>query len=305
MLKLPTLNPGDSVNIIAPASRCTTPQLKALTTLLESWQLHCIIADDIFGEDPFCANTDEIRLAQLVDALTNTKSKAIICARGGYGSMRLIPALANVTSSQHPKLFVGMSDTTALQLYLQQQWHWPTIHGASAPDRFSAESIASLKAILFGDVKQVEFNGLVPLNSYAKKNYIIESCIAGGNLSLIQASIGTCWQLKGRDKIILLEDTSERGYRLDRMFQHLMQADILREAAAILLGDFTEGSESNGLSLVEIAIQRFAESCSIPVVQVKGIGHGYTNFSLPLGTATTLKLGDDITLNSSIRTPLS
>ncbi len=299
MLKLPSLKPGDSIDIIAPASRCTEAQLKTLKELLESWQLSCIIADDIFGDDPFCANTDEIRLSQLVNALTNTQTKAIICARGGYGSMRLIPALSKMTPPPHPKLFVGMSDTTALQLYLQQQWQWPTIHGASAPDRFSPESIASLKSILFADVKQIQFTGLLPLNLHAKKKRLINSYIAGGNLSLVQAGIGTSWQLDGRDKIILLEDTGERGYRVDRMFQHLAQAGILKDAAAILIGDFTEGNEANGISLVEEAINRFAHSCQIPVVRVKGIGHGYTNYALPLGTATTLKLGDEMTLTCS------
>lgn len=298
MLTLPTLHPGDSVDIIAPASRCTPDQLNALRALLESWQLNCIIPDDIFGNDPFCANTDENRLTQLIDAFTNTKSKAIICARGGYGSMRLIPVLTKTAKPIKLKLFVGMSDITALHLYLQQRWHWPTIHGAAAPDRFSAESIASLKAILFGNIKQVIFNGL-PLNVAAKKNHSIEGVITGGNLSLIQASIGTPWQLESRDKIILLEDTGERGYRLDRMFQHLMQTGILQNASAILLGDFTEGEESNGQSLVDIALQRFAANCTIPVVKIKGIGHGHTNFPLPLGTATHLKLGTEITLSSS------
>jgi len=300
MLTLPTLQPGDSVDIIAPASRCTAAQLDALKALLESWQLHCIIADTIFGNDPFCANTDENRLTQLINAFTNTKSKAIICARGGYGSMRLIPALTQTAKPKNLKLFVGMSDITALHLYLQQQWHWPTIHGAAAPDRFSTDSITALKAILFGNVKQVEFNGLIPLNTPAKKNHSIQGVITGGNLSLIQASIGTPWQLEGRDKIILLEDTSERGYRLDRMLQHLMQTGVLQNASAILLGDFTEGQEANGQSFVEIALERFATHCAIPVVQLKGIGHGYTNFPLPLGTVAHLNVGTDITLNCSL-----
>ncbi len=295
MLKLPALKPGDSINIIAPASRCTDNQLILLKELLESWQLKSFIADDIFGEDIFCANTDDARLSQLVNALTNPETKAIICARGGYGSMRLIPALTKITPSASPKIFVGMSDTTALQIYLQQQWHWPTIHGASAPDRFSPESIASLKAILFGDVKQVKFKG-IPLNSAAEKNNIIESCVAGGNLSLIQASIGTSWQLDSRNKIILLEDTGERGYRIDRILEHLTQANILKNAAAIVLGDFIDGNEPNGTSLIQDALHRFAQQSKTPVVKIEGVGHAYTNFPLPLGTNTTLQLGNKIQL---------
>jgi muramoyltetrapeptide carboxypeptidase len=296
MLKLPVLKPGDSVDIIAPASLCSDKQLITLKELLESWQLNCLIPDDIFGEDVFCANTDEIRFKHLVNALENPQSKAIICARGGYGSMRLIPALSKITPPQSAKLFVGMSDLTALQLYLQQQWQWPTIHGSAAPDRFSPESIASIKAILFGDIKQIQFTGLLPLNPYAKENRIIESSLVGGNLSLIQTSIGTSWQLNGKNKIILLEDTHERGYRIDRMLQHLKQAGIFKDAAAILIGDFIEGAESDGTSLIQYAIDRFALNSKIPIVRIEGVGHGYTNFPVLLGTNTTLQLGEQIVL---------
>src|SRR5579863_1762962 len=120
MKKLPILQPGDSIEIIAPASRCTDQQLMTMKNLFETWQLNCLIAPDIFGEDLFCSNTDEIRFRHLKHALQNSKTKALICARGGYGSMRLIPELAKIIPSKSTKIFVGMSDCTALQLYLQQ-----------------------------------------------------------------------------------------------------------------------------------------------------------------------------------------
>jgi len=208
----------------------------------------------------------------------------------------LIPEITSIVPPEKNKIFVGMSDTTALQLYLQQQWHWPTIHGAPAQDKFSPESIAALKSILFADVNPVEFSGLLPLNKLAEKNHTIEARVTGGNLCLVQAGIGTVWQLQGQNKIILLEDVGERGYRVDRMLEHLRQANIFKDAAAILFGDFIEGNEPNGTSLIEPALKRFAESCEIPVVQVKGIGHGHTNFPIPLGTPSTLQCGSDIKL---------
>lgn len=296
MKKLPILKPGDCVEIIAPASRCLDQQLAALRILFESWQLRCRVADDIFGDDLFCANSDEHRFKHLKNALLNPETKAIISARGGYGSMRLIPNLKNIVPPELPKIFVGMSDTTSLQLYLQQQWQWPTIHGASAPDRFSPESIAALKSILFADNKQIEFTELSPLNKAAEKNHLIETEITGGNLCLIQAGIGTNWQMDGRGKIILLEEVGERAYRVDRMLEHLRQANIFEDAAAILFGDFIKGNEPNGTSLIEPTLNRFAESCDIPVVQMKGVGHGYTNFPVPLGTSVKLNLGKKIQL---------
>lgn len=293
----PILLPGDFVEIIAPASRCSDSELAALKNLLLSWQLHCIVADDIFGNDLFCANTDKQRLKHLTHALTHPNTKAIICARGGYGSLRLIPELANITPPATAKLFVGMSDITALQLYLQQHWRWPTIHGAASPTRFSLESIERLKAILFGTTHQMIFDSLTPLNQAAKQQQTIEAEIIGGNLTLIQTSIGTHWQLDSKNKIILLEEIGERGYRIDRMLEHLRQATIFQQAKAILLGDFLEGKEPDGSSLIAATLKRFAESCSIPVVQLAGIGHGYTHFPIPLGAKSTLHLQGKITLN--------
>jgi muramoyltetrapeptide carboxypeptidase len=299
MQKLPFLNPGDSVEVIAPASRCSDTQLTEIKQLLLSWQLNCIIQENIFGNDLLCANTDEVRFQLLKNALLHPTTKAVICARGGYGSMRLLPALTQITPPATAKLLVGMSDITALNLYLQQQWQWPVLHGGLAPDKFSAASIAALKAILLGETNQVELNGL-PLNTLAQKNQMIESTVLGGNLCLVQASIGTVWQINGAHKIIFLEDIGERGYRIDRMLEHLRQAGIFNEAAAILFGDFMAGKEPNGTCLIQPVLARFAEQCTIPVVQITGLGHGQTNFPLPLGTKTKLYLGNEIKLISAL-----
>ncbi len=299
MQNLPTLKPGDSVEIIAPASRCSDKDLTNLKGLLESWQLNCIIADNIFGSDLLCANTDEARFKSLKNALKNTKTKAIICARGGYGSMRLIPELAKITPPVSPKLFVGMSDITALNLYLQQQWQWPTLHGALSIDKFSPASIAAVKSILFGEVPHVEFSGS-PLNAFAEKNHAIEASVTGGNLCLVQTSIGTAWQMNADNKIILLEEIGERGYRVDRMLEHLHQANIFKDASAIVFGDLLEGKESDGSSLIEPVLKRFAQTCKIPVVKINGVGHGHVNFPVPLGTKAKLQLGKQIKLDVTI-----
>ncbi|HSW69557.1 MAG TPA: LD-carboxypeptidase [Gammaproteobacteria bacterium] len=295
MHKLIKLQPGDSVEIIAPASRCTDQHLSEIKNLLASWQLECLVSSQIFGKDLLCANSDEMRFDLLKNALQNPKTKALICARGGYGSMRLIPELAKCSLPISPKLLVGMSDITALNLFFQQAWQWPVLHGALAKDKFSAESIASLKTILMGEVNQVEFSG-VSLNAPAESNRIIETSVTGGNLCLVQSSIGTLWQIDAKNKIILLEEIGERAYRVDRMLEHLQQANIFKDAAAVLLGDFLEGKEPDGSSLIQAVLDRFARASQIPVVQVRGIGHGYNNFPIPLGTRVELKLGKEIKL---------
>lgn len=291
------LKSGDCVEIIAPASRSSDKQLTDLKELLQSWNLTCIINEAIFEEDLLCANTDEKRFEYLKHALNNPKTKAIICVRGGYGSMRLIPQLSQMKQPATPKLFVGMSDITALHLYFQQQWGWPTLHASATQSTLSEESLASLKAILFGEVKHIEFTGLTALNAQALSKQTIHSKMKGGNLSLIQASIGTSWQLESKNHIILIEEVGERAYRVDRMLEHLLQAHVLQDAAAIVFGDFQTCEEPNGSTLIQPVLERFAKRCAMPVVQVKGIGHGHVNFPIPFGTDATLELGSTITLS--------
>lgn len=294
-MKIPILKTGDSIDIVAPASRCSDQHLKDIHALLQNWQLKCNISEDIFGADLLCANTDEIRLKELKNALENTNSKAIICARGGYGSMRLIPELAKINQPTHCKLFIGMSDITALNLFFQQQWQWPTLHAAASLDKFSSTSINLLKKILFGEIQEWTLTG-EPFNIKAQENHHIESTITGGNLSIVQASLGTLWQIDARNKIIFLEEVGERAYRIDRMLEHLHQAKVFQDAKAIIFGDFLLGHEPDGSSLIEPVLKRFAESSEIPVVYIPGLGHGENNTPLPLGIPARLELGQEVRL---------
>ncbi|MGE3920578.1 MAG: LD-carboxypeptidase [Gammaproteobacteria bacterium] len=136
---LPILKLGDSVEIIAPASRCTDQRLKDTMSLLTEWHLNPIISDTLFAPDLLCANTDENRFNNLKKALFNPATKAIIIAKGGYGSIRLLSKLNELQPPKSNKIFVGMSDSISLQIFLQQKWGWPTIHGTLAKDRISFE----------------------------------------------------------------------------------------------------------------------------------------------------------------------
>lgn len=295
MYPLPTLKPGDQVEIIAPASRCSVESLHALESLLTSWGLDCVIDKAMFGDDVLCANSDTMRFMLLNQALKNPDTKAIVCARGGYGSLRLISKLSQCAPTHPPKIFVGMSDITALHLFLNQQWQWPTIHASLTQDKVSTASILAIKALLFKEKNSITLSGKA-LNPHAKQNICLNSTVIGGNLSIVQTSVGTLWHLNGKNKVVFLEEIGERGYRVDRMLAHLEQTGMFQNAAAILLGDFIEGPEPNGTSLIAPILQRFADSSPIPVVQIQGLGHGHTNFPLPLGTQATLQLGNTITL---------
>ncbi|MCX7118121.1 MAG: LD-carboxypeptidase [Legionellales bacterium] len=295
MKTLPILLPGDCVEIIAPASRCSDVELKVLQELLSSWRLNPIVDADLFGKDLLCSHTDIRRAELLNQALSRRGTKAIICARGGYGSLKLIPSLMRLPQPKTFKWFVGMSDVTALHLFFQQQWQWPVIHGAADPGRFSAPSIATLKSLLFGEISQLEWAAR-PLNLAAEANLSFQAPVTGGNLTLVQTSIGTAWQLQGAGKIIVLEEVGERGYRLDRMLEHLRQASLLQGVRALIFADFLQGDEPDGSSLIQPVLARFAETCAIPVLQIQGVGHGHVNLPMIMGTEGVLQLGRDAKL---------
>lgn len=295
MFTIPILKAGDKVEIIAPASRCSDAALIAIQDLLTSWQLQCVVNPQLFGQDLLCAHSDEARFTFLKNALYNPETQAVICARGGYGSLRLLPRLANMSPPSSAKLFLGMSDITALHLFLQQNWQWPVVHGSLSPDKLSVESIAAVKSLIFGETSDIVFQGDA-LNLAAKQSSTLESTLIGGNLSIVQTSIGTIWQMDGREKIIFLEDVGERGYRIDRILEHLRQAGIFQNCVAIIFGDFTEGTEPDGSSLINPVLERFASACAIPVIKVAGIGHDRCNHPLPFGTQVKLTLGDHIKL---------
>lgn len=285
------LTPGAIVDIIAPAGGCAPESLEQIKTLLKNWQLTPRISPELLGEDLLCANTDENRFEQLQEALFNTESSAVWCVRGGYGCTRLMPELLKLKAPKTNKLFIGFSDITTLHLFLQQQWHWQTLHGPSANqvahDRIDAASIQELKKLIFGELNQLIFS-LVPLNT--KHATPIKAPITGGTLTLIQTSLGTPWQIDTKNKILFLEEVNESAYRIDRMLQHLQHSGILQHVKAILLGDFIAPQESKDATLIQSVLARFANEQHIPVLHIPGIGHGKTNRSLPLGSNAELNL---------------
>ncbi|CAN5428645.1 LD-carboxypeptidase [soil metagenome] len=281
------LKPGDLVDIVAPAAKCHSDVLGKTTTLLESWGLRSYIPEDIFGDSILYANTDAKRFSHLKYALLNDTSKAVWCLLGGYGSTKLLPMLNMLKPPSHSKIFIGFSDITALHIFLQQQWGWATIHGPSgyqaSLNKVAENSIHLLKNMLFHPDEVPVYNQIIPLNSFAKNNVIINVMLTGGNLHLIQASLGTSWQINADNKIVFIEETNERAYRIDRALTHLSQAGIFDQAKGILFGDFIDKGEPNGEFLVNKIIKEFAQQISIPVMQISNVGHGPINNPIFLG----------------------
>ena len=241
-------------------------------------------------------------------ALLATDSKGIWCLRGSYGSNRLIPELAKIKRPSQQKVFIGISDVTSLHLFLNQSWKWSTLHG-TVLDRLAENRIDAVLAqevfdIICGYKKTILFTGLKPMNARAEKIKFLKARIVGGNLTTLQSSIGTPWAVKTVGNFLFLEDTGERGYRVDRMLVHLKQAGRLKDCRGVLFGHFTGGDEPlspEGLSSnrVHEALQRFAdENKNLPIWSGVESGHGELLRTLPFGTGAFLtQKNGEISLN--------
>ncbi|MBM3468732.1 MAG: LD-carboxypeptidase [Alphaproteobacteria bacterium] len=270
--------------LIAPSGSFPHEMVDLTRLYFESLGRKITVPKDILGEDLLCANSDEMRFKYLKEALIS-EADEIMMIRGGYGLTRLMPMLLKLSKPEKKKIFYGISDGTALHIFLNQVWDWPSIHGPVGAQfvkqSVDRDSIERTVRIFDEGLSAYLLPPLIPLNSAGASKASILGKVVGGNLSLIQTSIGTPWQLKGENKIVFFEDVNERGYHIDRILSHLEQAQLFVGVRAVLFGDFVKGEESDGSSLVWDVIQRFAHSMSFPVYRLRGCGHGVQNYPLP------------------------
>lgn len=226
---------------------------------------------------PYHSGTDKQRFKELKKALYG-KEKYIWCVRGGYGSARLFEQLCKMKKPENPKVLIGFSDITFLHLFLNK-WGWKTIHGAMPMSvRHNPANIEKILHIIKTNKGSLHYDGIVALNDAAKDIKSIQASMIGGNLTLIQTSIGTPWQINPTGKILFLENINEPGYAIDRSLLHLKQAGILKGVVAILIGDFCNTDE-----FASYALERFAKSMNIPIFKTNIFGHGYNNMPLVFG----------------------
>jgi muramoyltetrapeptide carboxypeptidase len=289
------LCPGDVIDVIAPASPSPRENMEAGCRWIEEQGFIPRVPENIIKGDVFFAAPLKLQL-EMLKAAVYSDSKMIWSLRGGYGSMRLIPFMEKWKIPKQTKLFMGFSDVTAFHLFFGQKWGWPTLHGRNVSAMSLEKNTACRKEvarILAGKKEILEFKSLKPLNDLARRAGKISGKITGGNLNLLQASIGTSWEIKTRGSIVFLEDIGERGYAVDRMLEQLWQAEIIHKGLkALVLGDFIEGEEKNGPDLTGVALKRFAERAPYPVFKGMKCGHGDINFSLPLNTQAELAGGN-------------
>jgi muramoyltetrapeptide carboxypeptidase len=273
------------IYLVAPSYPLKEEEAKATKEYLESLGMRVTLPSPLLGEDLLCAHGDEVRFSHLKAALEDPSIDIIWMLKGGYGLTPLLPSLLSLSKPGKEKLFIGFSDGTALHIFLNSHWKWPTLHGPGATQlpqqKIGEQTINQTLNLLAQGWGGYQPPRITPYNEQARNLSSLEGKILGGNLCLVECSLGTEWQLNPRNSILFLEDVDERGYRIDRMLTHLQQAQLFQGVKALLLGDFVGGEEKDGSSLVEPVLKRFSETIDVPVFRVEGCGHGKENYPLP------------------------
>jgi muramoyltetrapeptide carboxypeptidase len=293
VIRPPALRRGDVVRVVAPAGPFDLePFQRGLAVLRDRLGLLPRMRDDVGARFGYLAGDDGRRLAEWLEAASDPEARALWCARGGYGAMRLLPRLEAARLLHPPRVVVGFSDITALHAALNRAG-LVTVHGPMVTQlgSLSLAALDHLEALLFGPADPAPAGAAPAAGSGVTAAAVVRpgratGPLLGGNLSLLAHLCGTPWQPRLAGAVLFLEEVGERPYRLDRAFTQLGLSGALEGVAGVCLGAFTDCDEP-GISGAETA-RRLVAGLGVPAVAGLPAGHQAENRALPLGSVVTL-----------------
>jgi muramoyltetrapeptide carboxypeptidase len=287
MIRPPFLTAGDSVGLVATGRKAKPQDLEKAIGILSTWGLRVQLSPHLYNDThSYLAGADRERLEGLQMMLDDPAIKAIFCARGGYGTTRILDLLDFSTFCKHPKWVVGFSDVTALHLKLNTLGI-ESIHG-TMPLLFSkaeaAPSVESLRKLIFGEPQVIR---AAPQSENKTGNGM--GRLIGGNLSLLTDSLGTSSEINTSNKILILEEIDEYAYRVDRMLTQLQRAGKLNHLAGLIIGHMTDIKDGeNFMDTVEKIVLDKLQDQSYPVAFRLPVGHENPNLSWIEGATARL-----------------
>lgn len=285
MIKPTRLKKGDTIGIISPAGAIKEPcQRGNIVSLFERRGYNVRFSPSWSAKKAYLAGEDSLRLKDLHDFFLDDEVNAIVCSRGGYGTVRLLESIDFKLIKSHPKIFVGYSDITALLSCFADKSELITFHGPLAMSDFGSESIDEYTINNFFDVVEGKFDGnYVNLREHVCINSgSAAGPLCGGNLAVLSGLAGTPYFPDLDKKILLLEDIGEPLYKIDRMLQHLKLSGAFNKVRAVVFGDFTSCADDNIPELIALIRDVFAD-IECPVGFGFQAGHATEKATLPMG----------------------
>ena len=292
LLRPPALQKGDSIYLLSIARKITLEELQPAIQTFESWGLKVVIGKTIGKEFRQFAGTDAERKEDFQFALNDTSLKAIICARGGYGTVRMMDDLNYDVFMKHPKWVVGFSDVTYLHTDISNNLGIQTLHAIMPFSilKSTPEAIETMRKELFGIKNEFE---IAPHELNRAGN--AEGILIGGNLSILYSITGTKSGINTSGKILFLEDLDEYLYHIDRMMMNLKRSGKLQDLAGLVVGSFTEMKDNKvafGCTAYDIIAEHVADF-KYPVCYNFPAGHIEDNRALVMGRKYSLQVNPD------------
>jgi muramoyltetrapeptide carboxypeptidase len=295
MRKPRALRKGDTIGIVAPSSPVPREELEQGVALLEARGYRVEVGEHVLARHPSCdylAGTDAQRASDLNAMLACDDVQAVVCARGGYGAMRLLDRIDWDTLAQNPKIFVGYSDITSLHTVLQQRCGWITFHGPmiAAITKLNAQAAEVYWRLL----ESPEAFGILPTDAARMTTVAggrVEGELAGGCLCLLARACGSSDAPDFRDKIVLIEEVGEAIYRADRDLAQLRNAGLLNQAAGFVIGNITHWNKEEAdppANTPQALWKDYFGQLGKPVLTGFPFGHEADPLMIPLGVRARL-----------------
>lgn len=296
----PYLNIGDTIGITCPSGFSTLEDIQPAVQMLQQWGYQVKIGDTIGKRDFTFGGTDAERAADFQQMLDDHKVKAIICATGGYGAVRMVDLLNLKNVRKYPKWVIGFSDITVLHSHLHQVHQLGTIHAKmcgsfpkdwASADPIQQEAVLSIQKMLTGN--RIDYPIQTCLHN---RNGIGKGILVGGNLRILENMSGTASSIDTKGKILFVEDVSEPLYNIDRMFCNLLRSGKLTHLKGLIVGGFTDIKPDNpsspfGRDVFTIVKEKTA-AFNYPVCFDFPVGHQKNNFALKCGAKHQLIVAD-------------
>ena len=269
--------------VVAPAAAIERSYLERGVHALTAMGFRVKVSERVLDRAGVLAGSDADRAQELQSAFADDSVRGIFAARGGYGCGRILPLLDFEAIARSPKPFVGYSDETFLLNAMVEKSGMAAFHGPMIAMDFargiSERSADHMRKLLCGELATFELEARESVHPGTAEGEVI-----GGCLSVIVAMLATPWAPNFKDKVLFLEDTGERAYRVDRMLVQLRQSGALREVAALVVGAVrpVEGSETESRAIAEFIAEQ-TRGLGIPVITGIEAGHGTENLTIPFG----------------------